>query len=39
LRNCADKGKKTLIIDIDETLIHCEEDPNKPFDIIIPILI
>lgn len=32
-----DMGKKTLILDIDETIIHCEEDPSKPHDIMLPI--
>lgn len=32
-----DIGKKTLILDIDETIIHCEEDPSKPYDIMLPI--
>jgi CTD small phosphatase-like protein 2 len=33
----ADLNKKTLILDIDETIIHCEEDPSKPYDIMLPI--
>lgn len=36
-RSKADAGKKTLIVDIDETIIHCEEDPTKPYDIMLPI--
>ena len=26
--SAGNKGKKTLLIDIDETILHCEEDPN-----------
>ena len=33
----SDFNKKTLILDIDETIIHCEEDPTKPYDIMLPI--
>lgn len=29
--------KKTLIFDLDETLIHCNEDPSAPSDIRLPI--
>lgn len=24
-------------MDIDETLLHCEEDPSKPYDLVLPI--
>jgi len=30
-------GKKTLIFDMDETLIHCNESPDLPCDVILPI--
>lgn len=30
-------GKKTLIIDIDETILHCEEDSHRPYDLKLPI--
>lgn len=29
--------KKTLVLDLDETLIHCNENLNLPFDIVVPI--
>ncbi len=32
-----DDKKKTLVIDIDETIIHCEEEPNQPHDLVLPI--
>jgi CTD small phosphatase-like protein 2 len=32
-------GKKTLIIDIDETIIHCEEDSSRPHDIVLPVVV
>lgn len=31
------KEKKTLILDLDETLVHCDEDLSKPKQIQIPI--
>jgi len=31
-------GKKTIIFDLDETLIHCNESTNLPSDIILPIV-
>ena len=31
------KDKKTLILDLDETLIHCNDDPTEPGDVILPI--
>lgn len=33
----ADLNKKTLLIDIDETILHCEEDDSKPYDIKVPV--
>lgn len=30
-------GKKTLVIDLDETLFHCSEERNNPEDIEITI--
>lgn len=36
-RDKADIGKKTLLIDIDETLLHCEEEPKGAFDLQLPI--
>jgi predicted HAD superfamily phosphohydrolase YqeG len=30
-------NKKTLFLDIDETLIHCEQDGCSPYDIALPI--
>jgi len=32
------KNKKTLIFDMDETLIHCNESPDVPCDVILPIV-
>ena len=29
--------KKTLVLDLDETLIHCHECKNSPSDIVLPI--
>lgn len=29
--------KKTLIFDLDETLIHCNENPSAPCDVKVPI--
>lgn len=29
--------RKTLVIDIDETIIHCEEDQDQPHDLVVPI--
>lgn len=29
--------KPTLIFDLDETLIHCNENANMPCDILLPI--
>lgn len=34
---CLNKDKKTLIFDLDETLIHCNENAQMPCDIILPI--
>ena len=31
------KDKKTLVFDLDETLIHCNDSLDKKSDIIIPI--
>ena len=31
------KMKATLIFDLDETLIHCNENLNTPYDIKIPV--
>ena len=31
------KGKKTLVFDLDETLIHCNESLEIPNDVILPI--
>lgn len=30
-------GKKTLVFDLDETLIHCNENANIPSDVVLPI--
>jgi len=30
-------GKKTLVFDLDETLIHCNENSNIPSDVVLPI--
>jgi CTD small phosphatase-like protein 2 len=30
-------GKKTLVFDLDETLIHCNESVNMPSDVVLPI--
>lgn len=32
-----DMYKKTLVLDIDETIIHCEEEPSLPYDMALPI--
>ena len=37
VRDKADIGKKTLLVDIDETILHCEEDPSKSYDFALPI--
>lgn len=29
--------KKTLVLDLDETLIHCHDSTNSPSDVILPI--
>lgn len=29
--------KKTLVFDLDETLIHCNESANVPSDVVLPI--
>ena len=29
--------RKTIVFDLDETLIHCNDSPNKPSDIVLPI--
>jgi CTD small phosphatase-like protein 2 len=31
------KDKKTIVFDLDETLIHCNESVNVPGDLILPI--
>jgi len=31
------KDKKTLVFDMDETLIHCNESPDMPSDVVLPI--
>jgi len=31
------KDKKTIIFDLDETLIHCNENANIPSDVVLPI--
>jgi len=31
------KGKITIIFDLDETLVHCNENINMPYDILINI--
>lgn len=31
------KHSKTIIFDLDETLIHCNESLNIPYDIALPI--
>ena len=28
---------KTLILDLDETLVHCDEDITQPYDLLVPI--
>lgn len=33
----ASKGRKTLIFDLDETLIHCNENQNNPSDVRVPV--
>ena len=30
--------KKTIVFDLDETLIHCNESTNMPADVILPIV-
>ena len=30
-------GKKTIIFDLDETLIHCNENQNDDFDVRVPV--
>ena len=34
-----DKGKKTLVLDLDETLIHSSFDPNQPHKFSIPVFV
>ncbi len=31
------KDKKTLVLDLDETLIHCNEDPGAKSDVTLAI--
>jgi CTD small phosphatase-like protein 2 len=31
------KGKKTIVFDLDETLIHCNESTNKKYDVLLNI--
>ena len=33
----SDKGKKTLVLDLDETLVHSTFQPEKNANIIIPV--
>lgn len=33
-----DKGKKTLILDLDETLVHSSFQPVDSVDIVLPVL-
>lgn len=37
-RREAHKNRKTLVFDMDETLIHCNESTDMPSDVILPIL-
>ena len=37
LPKAKDEKKKTLVIDIDETIIHCEEEPSQPHELVLPI--
>jgi len=37
LQSRADKGKKTLILDLDETLVHSSFQPDKSVDIVVPV--
>jgi len=37
VRDKSDANKKTLLIDIDETLIHCQQDAREPYDIALPV--
>lgn len=30
-------NKKTIIFDLDETLIHCNDSLDKPYDVSLPI--
>lgn len=32
-----EEGKKTIIFDLDETLIHCNENQNDDFDVRVPV--
>jgi CTD small phosphatase-like protein 2 len=32
-----DNNKKTLVFDLDETLIHCNESTSIPSDVVLPI--
>jgi CTD small phosphatase-like protein 2 len=36
-RSILDRSKKTLVIDIDDTLIHCSDSALFPYDIMVPI--
>ena len=38
-RSKGDIGKKTLLIDIDETILHCDEEEGKPYDVRVPVMI
>jgi CTD small phosphatase-like protein 2 len=35
--NCLIIDKKTVVFDLDETLVHCNESLDQPYDIKIPI--
>jgi CTD small phosphatase-like protein 2 len=37
LRDKGDANKKTLLIDIDETLVHCHQEGSQPYDIALPV--
>ena len=32
-----EEGRKTIIFDLDETLIHCNENQNDEFDVRVPV--